>query len=80
MSNPPTPQEQIINHVLFAGTPDQVYNQIKAFYDSVGGFGQLLVQLGGTMTHEEICDSLSLYATEVMPRLEALTKSHTLAT
>ncbi len=79
MSNPPTPQEQIINNVLFAGTPDQVYNQIKDFYDSVGGFGQLLVQLGGTMTHEEICDSLRLYATEVQPRLEALTKSHPMA-
>ncbi len=79
MSNPPTPQEQIINHVLFAGTPDQVYNQIKTFYDSVGGFGQLLVQLGGTMTHDEICDSLKLYATEVMPRLQALTKSHPVA-
>jgi alkanesulfonate monooxygenase SsuD/methylene tetrahydromethanopterin reductase-like flavin-dependent oxidoreductase (luciferase family) len=79
MSNPPTPREQIINSVLFAGTPDQVYNQIKAFYDSVGGFGQLLVQAGGTMDHEEICDSLHLYATEVAPRLQALTKAQTLA-
>jgi alkanesulfonate monooxygenase SsuD/methylene tetrahydromethanopterin reductase-like flavin-dependent oxidoreductase (luciferase family) len=76
MSDPPTPREQIINHVLFAGTPDQVYSQVKAFYDSVGGFGNLLVQLGGPMGHDEICDSLTLYATEVMPRLQALTRSH----
>ncbi|MBA2961767.1 MULTISPECIES: LLM class flavin-dependent oxidoreductase [Ramlibacter] len=76
MSDPPTPREQIINHVLFAGTPDQVYDQIKTFYDSVGGFGNLLVQLGGPMSHEEICDSLTLYATEVMPRLQELTRSH----
>ena len=79
MSNPPTPREQILNNVLFAGTPDQVYNQIKAFYDQVGGFGNLLVQMGGTMSHEEICDSLKLYATEVAPRLQALTRSHALA-
>ena len=72
MSDPPTPREQIINNVLFAGTPDQVYNQIKAFYDSLGGFGHLLVQLGDPMTDDEIRDSLSLYGTEVMPRLKAL--------
>jgi alkanesulfonate monooxygenase SsuD/methylene tetrahydromethanopterin reductase-like flavin-dependent oxidoreductase (luciferase family) len=79
MSNPPTPQEQIINSVLFAGTPDQVYDQIKRFYDSVGGFGHMLVQMGGTMQHDEICDSLTLYANEVMPRLKVLTGAHSLA-
>jgi alkanesulfonate monooxygenase SsuD/methylene tetrahydromethanopterin reductase-like flavin-dependent oxidoreductase (luciferase family) len=79
MSNPPTPREQILNNVLFAGTPDQVYHQIKSFYESVGGFGNLLVQMGGTMSHDEICDSLRLYATEVMPRLQELTRSHPLA-
>lgn len=76
MSNPPTVQEQIINSVLFAGTPDQVYDQLKRFYDSVGGFGHLLVQMGGTMTHDEICDSLTMYANDVMPRLQKLTASH----
>jgi alkanesulfonate monooxygenase SsuD/methylene tetrahydromethanopterin reductase-like flavin-dependent oxidoreductase (luciferase family) len=79
MSNPPTGDEQIINSVLFAGTPDQVYEQLKRFYDSVGGFGNLLVQMGGTETHDEICDSLTLYATEVQPRLEALTRQHVAA-
>ena len=79
LSNPPTPREQILNNVLFAGTPDQVYQQIKTFFESVGGFGHLLVQAGGTMSHEEICDSLRLYATEVQPRLTELTKRHALA-
>jgi alkanesulfonate monooxygenase SsuD/methylene tetrahydromethanopterin reductase-like flavin-dependent oxidoreductase (luciferase family) len=79
MSNPPTPREQIINHVLFAGTPDQVYQQIKTFYDSVGGFGNLLVQMGAPMTHDEVCDSLSLYGNEVMPRLQELTRSFEMA-
>jgi alkanesulfonate monooxygenase SsuD/methylene tetrahydromethanopterin reductase-like flavin-dependent oxidoreductase (luciferase family) len=79
MSNPPTPQEQIINSVLFAGTPDQVYEQLARFYDSVGGFGHLLVQMGGTMTHDEICDSLTLYANDVVPRLKGLTGAHSIA-
>ena len=74
MSKPPTPQEQITNGAMFAGTPDQVFEQIKRFYDSVGGFGQFLVQMGGTNSHDEICDSLKLYATEVQPRLDELTR------
>lgn len=73
MSNPPTAREQIVNSVVFAGTPDQVYEQIKRFYDSVGGFGHMLLQMGGTMTHDEIQDSLSLYARHVAPRLRELT-------
>jgi alkanesulfonate monooxygenase SsuD/methylene tetrahydromethanopterin reductase-like flavin-dependent oxidoreductase (luciferase family) len=76
MSNPPTAREQIINSVLFAGTPEQVYEQIKAFYESVGGFGNMLVQMGGTMTHDEIKDSITLYARHVQPRVEALTAAH----
>jgi alkanesulfonate monooxygenase SsuD/methylene tetrahydromethanopterin reductase-like flavin-dependent oxidoreductase (luciferase family) len=76
MSNPPTVDEQIANQVLFAGTPDQVFDQIKRFYDSVGGFGNFLVQKGGIMSHEDICDSLSLYAKEVQPRLELMVRDH----
>jgi alkanesulfonate monooxygenase SsuD/methylene tetrahydromethanopterin reductase-like flavin-dependent oxidoreductase (luciferase family) len=79
MSNPPTPREQIINNVLFAGTPDQVFEQIRGFYESVGGFGNLLVQMGAPMAHDEVCDSLSLYAKEVMPRLQELTRSCAIA-
>jgi alkanesulfonate monooxygenase SsuD/methylene tetrahydromethanopterin reductase-like flavin-dependent oxidoreductase (luciferase family) len=76
MSNPPTVSDQIANQVLFAGTPDQVFEQIRRFYESVGGFGNLLVQKGGEMAHDEICDSLSLYANEVQPRLDRLVKDH----
>jgi alkanesulfonate monooxygenase SsuD/methylene tetrahydromethanopterin reductase-like flavin-dependent oxidoreductase (luciferase family) len=79
MSNPPTVSDQIANQVLFAGTPDQVFEQIRRFYESVGGFGNLLVQKGGTMAHDEICDSLSLYANEVQPRLDRLVKDHQMA-
>lgn len=79
MSNPPTPREQVINGALFAGTPDQVYEQIKAFHASVGGFGQLLVQMGGTETTQEIRESLTLFAQEVAPRLRALNATQPVA-
>ncbi|HXC38770.1 MAG TPA: LLM class flavin-dependent oxidoreductase [Burkholderiales bacterium] len=73
MSNPPTAEDQRANDVLFWGTPDQVFDQIRSFYDSVGGFGNLLVQMGGTMTHGELRDGITLFAKRVMPRLRELT-------
>jgi len=73
MSNPPTAEDQRANDVLFWGTPDQVFEQIRSFYESVGGFGNLLVQMGGTMTHGELRDGITLFAKRVMPRLRELT-------
>mgnify|MGYP003704790369 CR=1 FL=1 len=36
--------EQLIEaHVMFVGTPDQVYAQIRRYYDFVGGFGNLMI-------------------------------------
>jgi len=72
MSNPPTAREQIINKVLFAGTPDQVYHQICELYDDLGGIGNFLVQMGGTMSSPEIKESMALFASDVMPRLRAM--------
>ena len=72
MSSPPTPEEFVEAHMLFAGSPDQVFEQIKAFWEHVGGFGNLIVQMGGTMTAEESVDSIKLYAKEVHPRLAEL--------
>ena len=56
---------------MFAGTADQVYDQIIDFYETVGGFEhfQMMAQ-AGSMTHEETCDSLTLFAKYVKPRLE----------
>jgi alkanesulfonate monooxygenase SsuD/methylene tetrahydromethanopterin reductase-like flavin-dependent oxidoreductase (luciferase family) len=57
--------------LLFAGTPDQVYRQIVAFYEAIGGFGVLqMMGQAGTMSHTDTVDSLTLFAKEVMPRLE----------
>jgi alkanesulfonate monooxygenase SsuD/methylene tetrahydromethanopterin reductase-like flavin-dependent oxidoreductase (luciferase family) len=76
LSNPPTPQQQIQNELLFAGTPDQVFEQLRRLYESCGGFGNLMIQKGGEMLHDEILDSLTLFANDVQPRLEKLTLAH----
>ncbi len=55
---------------VFAGTPDQVFEQIKAFNNQVGGVGNLIIMAqGGTLSFEDTCENLRLFATEVMPRL-----------
>ena len=74
MSNPPSADDLRSLDILFWGTPDQVFEQLRAFYGTVGGFGNLLVQMGGTQTHEEICDGIELFSNEVMPRLRELTR------
>ncbi|MGI5129862.1 LLM class flavin-dependent oxidoreductase [Pseudonocardia sp. CA-107938] len=59
--------------VLFAGTPDQVVDQIRRFHDAVGGFGHILMMgHAGPMGFKETSRSLELYATEVAPRLGEL--------
>ena len=59
---------------VFAGTPDEVFEQIKSFYEWCGGFGNLLFfGQGGTLNHEETCDNIRLFAKEVFPRLQELT-------
>lgn len=66
------PIEDLISAaVCFAGTPDDVYEQVCAFNDHVGGIGHLMMMChGGTMSHAESADSLKLFAREVMPRLQ----------
>ena len=57
----------------FAGTPDDVYDQIKALSDSVGGFGHLLMfGQGGFLDHKDTVANITLFAREVMPRLREL--------
>lgn len=59
--------------VIFAGTPDQVVDQIKAYNHYVGGCGNLMMMAqGGDLSHAETVDSLKLFARDVMPRLQGL--------
>jgi alkanesulfonate monooxygenase SsuD/methylene tetrahydromethanopterin reductase-like flavin-dependent oxidoreductase (luciferase family) len=58
---------------VFAGTPDQVYDQIARFYDFTGGFGHLLMMgQGGHLSHADTVANLTLFAEEVQPRLPEL--------
>ena len=58
--------------IMFAGTPDQVYRQIKKFYDHVGGFGHLLIMgQAGFLEHDETVRGIRTFAREVYPRLKA---------
>jgi alkanesulfonate monooxygenase SsuD/methylene tetrahydromethanopterin reductase-like flavin-dependent oxidoreductase (luciferase family) len=69
-----TPEQAKAQGILFAGTPDSVYKQIKDFYDFVGGFGHLvMIGRSGPMNHAETEKSINLFARDVLPRLKAIT-------
>ena len=66
-------EEFIDAGICFAGTPDMVVEQIKAFHGHVGGFGHLLMMgQGGHITHDDTVDNLTLFSKEVLPRLAEL--------
>lgn len=56
-------------HVMFYGTPDQVYEQFTHFQEVSGGIGNLLFQMGGYATKAQTLKSLRLMQKEVLPRL-----------
>ena len=65
-------QDLIDAGIIFAGTPDEVYEQIATFRDRAGGLGNLLAMCqGGHLSHKDTVDSLTLLAKEVLPRLQA---------
>jgi hypothetical protein len=56
---------------MFAGTPDEVHDQVVKFYDHVGGFGHMLMMgQAGFLDHEETIHGINTFAREVMPRLK----------
>jgi alkanesulfonate monooxygenase SsuD/methylene tetrahydromethanopterin reductase-like flavin-dependent oxidoreductase (luciferase family) len=58
---------------VFAGTPDQVFEQIRELHQYVGGFGNLLAMMhGGSLSHENTTKSMKLFSQEVLPRLKEL--------
>jgi len=57
--------------IMFAGTPDQVYRQIKKHYEFVGGYGHLLIMgQAGFLEHDETVEGIKTFAREVYPRLK----------
>ena len=66
--------EQMAIGNVFAGTPDQVYEQIKAFWEYSGGFGHMMIMgQAGFLSDADAIKSMRLYADEVYPRLRELT-------
>ena len=62
--------ELVDRGMFFAGTPDQVIEQVIKFHERVGGFGNFLMMMhGGHMDRETTVRSIELYAGEVQPVL-----------
>jgi alkanesulfonate monooxygenase SsuD/methylene tetrahydromethanopterin reductase-like flavin-dependent oxidoreductase (luciferase family) len=75
-----TPAEMVDAAVAFAGTPDQVYDQIAEFVEHSGGVGSLMIMAqGGTLSHAETQANLTLFARKVLPRLKELDQSEFVA-
>lgn len=69
-------EDLIDGNILFAGTPDQVYQQIADFNQSVGGVGNLIMMgHAAAMSHEDTVQNITLFGKEVLPRLGELTAS-----
>jgi alkanesulfonate monooxygenase SsuD/methylene tetrahydromethanopterin reductase-like flavin-dependent oxidoreductase (luciferase family) len=68
-----TVEQAMAQGLMFAGTPDSVYAQIKKFHDEVGGFGHLnMLGRTGFVTHAESEKNIRLFGKEVLPRLKEL--------
>jgi alkanesulfonate monooxygenase SsuD/methylene tetrahydromethanopterin reductase-like flavin-dependent oxidoreductase (luciferase family) len=57
------------------GTPDQVAGLLER-YEAAGVDQVIFICQGGTNRHEHICESLELFAEEVMPRFAERTEEH----
>jgi alkanesulfonate monooxygenase SsuD/methylene tetrahydromethanopterin reductase-like flavin-dependent oxidoreductase (luciferase family) len=69
-------EEMVDAGIMYAGTPDEVFNQLTSFYEAVGGFGNLSIMAqGGTLDHRETSDSLTLFGREVLPRFKEWAKA-----
>jgi len=65
--------EQMARGNVFAGTPDQVFEQIRTFWEYSGGFGNLLMMgQAGFLDDKSTRRSMKLFAEEVFPRLKAM--------
>ena len=63
--------EYVLGQLVIAGTVNSVVDQILAFRDQVGDFGQLLYACHDWMDPVLAKRSMELFATEVMPRVNA---------
>jgi alkanesulfonate monooxygenase SsuD/methylene tetrahydromethanopterin reductase-like flavin-dependent oxidoreductase (luciferase family) len=67
------PEEEQMETAI--GTPEQIREHLRGFEEA--GVDQVIfVQQGGNNEHEHICESLELFAEEVMPEFEARHAKH----
>src|SRR5580693_5729846 len=63
-------QQFMDTETVFAGTPDEVFEQIKTFNARMGGVGHLLFfGQGGLLSHQDATENIRLFGKEVAPRL-----------
>jgi alkanesulfonate monooxygenase SsuD/methylene tetrahydromethanopterin reductase-like flavin-dependent oxidoreductase (luciferase family) len=68
-----TVESLIAQGQMFAGNPDTVVKQIKAFRERVGGVGRIIMMTRqGLVTHAEAMKSFNLASKEVLPQLQNL--------
>ncbi len=68
-----TVEDLMATDTVFAGTPDDVFAQIKDFNTRMGGVGHLLFfGQGGHLDHKDTVENITLFAREVAPRLREL--------
>lgn len=66
-----TVEKAIDAGIMFAGTPDEVFDQVKRFYARVGGFGHMLLMgQAGFLNHDDTVHGIRTFAREVYPRLK----------
>ena len=63
--------EYVTNRLVIAGTVDSVVEQILAFREQIGDFGNLLYACHDWMDPILAKRSMELFAKEVMPRVNA---------
>jgi alkanesulfonate monooxygenase SsuD/methylene tetrahydromethanopterin reductase-like flavin-dependent oxidoreductase (luciferase family) len=72
-SKNPSVEAAIRSGFMFAGTPDQVYEQIKRHFDYVGGYGHLLIMgQAGFLEHDDTVKGIRNFARHVYPRLKEM--------
>jgi alkanesulfonate monooxygenase SsuD/methylene tetrahydromethanopterin reductase-like flavin-dependent oxidoreductase (luciferase family) len=67
--------DYVTKRLVIAGTVDSVVDQILAFRELVGDFGQILYAGHDWMDPKLAKRSMELFATQVMPRVNAAIKS-----
>ncbi len=68
-----TVEAAIRSGFMFAGTPEQVFQQIKRHYEYVGGYGHLLIMgQAGFLEHDDTVKGIRNFAREVYPLLKEM--------